>query len=50
MDFLQHRDFPTIKLQYEGDAEMDVDITGIFYFVKTDTSQVCLALARKCLL
>jgi hypothetical protein len=36
---------PTIKLHFEGNAEMDVDINGIFYFVKTDASQVCLALA-----
>ncbi|XVF23347.1 hypothetical protein REPUB_Repub13aG0030500 [Reevesia pubescens] len=41
----QDVDVPTIKLQFEGNAEMNVDITGVFYFVKTDTSQVCLALA-----
>ncbi|XP_050233637.1 aspartyl protease family protein At5g10770 [Mercurialis annua] len=38
-------DVPTIKFQFEGNAEMIVDVTGIFYFVKTDASQVCLALA-----
>lgn len=36
---------PSIKFHFEGNAEMDVDITGIFYFVKIDASQVCLALA-----
>lgn len=41
----QEVDVPTIKLQFEGNAEMKVDINGVFYFVKTDASQVCLALA-----
>ncbi|XP_022716570.1 aspartyl protease family protein At5g10770-like [Durio zibethinus] len=41
----QDVDVPIIKLQFEGNAEMNVDITGVFYFVKTDASQVCLALA-----
>ena len=41
----QEVDVPTIKLQFENNAEMNVDITGVFYFVKTDASQVCLALA-----
>ncbi|GMI81975.1 hypothetical protein like AT1G79720 [Hibiscus trionum] len=41
----QEVDVPTLKLQFEGNAEMNVDITGVFYFVKTDSSQVCLALA-----
>lgn len=36
---------PTLKMQFEGDAEMSVDVTGMFYFVKKDASQVCLALA-----
>lgn len=36
---------PNIKLQFEGNADLNVDVTGIFYFVKTDASQVCLALA-----
>lgn len=36
---------PTVKLQFEGGAELSVDITGTFYFVKSDASQVCLALA-----
>lgn len=36
---------PIIKLQFEGNAELTVDVTGILYFVKTDASQVCLALA-----
>ncbi|PSS07560.1 Aspartyl protease family protein [Actinidia chinensis var. chinensis] len=36
---------PTMTLHFEGDAELNVDVTGIFYFVKTDASQVCLAIA-----
>ncbi|XVF86303.1 hypothetical protein PTKIN_Ptkin18bG0029100 [Pterospermum kingtungense] len=42
----QEVEVPTIKLQFEGNAQMNVDISGVFYFVKTDASQVCLALAR----
>ncbi|KAJ4828323.1 hypothetical protein Tsubulata_012013 [Turnera subulata] len=38
-------DIPTIRLEFEGNAELAVDVTGIFYFVKPDASQVCLALA-----
>ncbi|OMO73928.1 Peptidase A1 [Corchorus olitorius] len=41
----QEVEVPTIKMQFEGNAEMNVDVTGVFYFVKTDASQVCLALA-----
>ncbi|WMV21989.1 hypothetical protein MTR67_015374 [Solanum verrucosum] len=36
---------PTIKVHFEGDAQMEVDVAGVFYFVKNDASQVCLALA-----
>lgn len=37
---------PTLKMQFEGDgAEMTVDVSGMFYFVKRDASQACLALA-----
>ncbi|KAG9150897.1 hypothetical protein Leryth_003021 [Lithospermum erythrorhizon] len=36
---------PTIKMQFEDDVELTVDVTGVFYFVKSDASQVCLALA-----
>lgn len=36
---------PTMTMHFEGDAELTVDVQGIFYFVKTDASQVCLALA-----
>ncbi|XP_059640291.1 aspartyl protease family protein At5g10770 [Cornus florida] len=36
---------PTIRMHFEGNAELNVDVNGIFYFVKTDASQVCLALA-----
>ncbi|RVW89338.1 Aspartyl protease family protein [Vitis vinifera] len=41
----QEVDIPTIKLHFEGNAELTVDVTGVFYFVKSDASQVCLALA-----
>ncbi|CAI9113835.1 OLC1v1014520C1 [Oldenlandia corymbosa var. corymbosa] len=36
---------PTIKMQFEGDAELVVDVSGTVYIAKTDASQVCLALA-----
>lgn len=36
---------PTIRMYFEGNAELNVDVTGIFYMVKEDASQVCLALA-----
>ncbi|WCJ40365.1 Eukaryotic aspartyl protease family protein [Euphorbia peplus] len=41
----QEVNIPTISMHFEGEAELNVDVTGIFYFVKTDASQVCLALA-----
>lgn len=41
----QEVNIPTIRMQFEGNAELIVDLTGIFYFIKTDASQVCLALA-----
>ncbi|XP_043704795.1 aspartyl protease family protein At5g10770 isoform X2 [Telopea speciosissima] len=41
----QEVNIPTVKMHYEGDIKINVDVHGIFYFVKTDTSQVCLALA-----
>ncbi|XP_006302129.2 aspartyl protease family protein At5g10770 [Capsella rubella] len=36
---------PTIKMIFEGNTELEVDVTGVFYFVKPDASLVCLALA-----
>lgn len=36
---------PTISLHFEDNAELKVDESGIFYMVKDDASQVCLALA-----
>lgn len=36
---------PTIRMYFEDNAELNVDVTGIFYIVKEDASQVCLALA-----
>ncbi|CAL5444268.1 unnamed protein product [Camellia sinensis] len=41
----QEVNIPTIVMQFEGNAELSVDVMGIFYIVKTDASQVCLALA-----
>ncbi|MQL77320.1 hypothetical protein Taro_009707 [Colocasia esculenta] len=41
----QEVNVPTLKLQFEGGAEAIVDVSGMFYFVKRDASQVCLALA-----
>ncbi|KAL6996754.1 hypothetical protein U1Q18_006882 [Sarracenia purpurea var. burkii] len=38
-------EIPTIKMNFEGGAELSVDASGTFYFVKADGSQVCLALA-----
>ncbi|KAG6469036.1 hypothetical protein ZIOFF_073734 [Zingiber officinale] len=36
---------PRVRMEFEGGGEMTVDVTGIFYFVKKDASQVCLAMA-----
>ncbi|KAA0058691.1 aspartyl protease family protein [Cucumis melo var. makuwa] len=36
---------PTVKFIFEGNAEMIVDVEGVFYFVKSDASQICLAFA-----
>ncbi|KAF8400479.1 hypothetical protein HHK36_013777 [Tetracentron sinense] len=36
---------PILRMYFEEAVEVDVDVTGIFYFIKTDASQVCLALA-----
>jgi Xylanase inhibitor C-terminal/Xylanase inhibitor N-terminal len=36
---------PTLKLEFEGDVEVSIDVTGVLYFVKKDGSQVCLAMA-----
>ncbi|KAH9607294.1 hypothetical protein KSS87_002817 [Heliosperma pusillum] len=36
---------PTIRMQFEGNAEFNVDVNGVFYFVKADASQTCLAFA-----
>ncbi|PKA49198.1 Aspartic proteinase nepenthesin-1 [Apostasia shenzhenica] len=36
---------PTLKFVFDGGVELEVDVNGIFYFVKPDASQVCLALA-----
>ncbi|KAL0725899.1 hypothetical protein Bca4012_040498 [Brassica carinata] len=36
---------PTIKMIFQGNAELEVDVTGVFYYVNPDASLVCLALA-----
>ncbi|XP_020577459.1 aspartyl protease family protein At5g10770 isoform X2 [Phalaenopsis equestris] len=36
---------PAMKFVFEGGVEVDVDVNGLFYYVKEDASQVCLALA-----
>ncbi|KAH0982953.1 hypothetical protein GBA52_010130 [Prunus armeniaca] len=41
----QEVSIPTLKFHFEGNAELNVDVTGVFYLVKTDASQICLALA-----
>ncbi|KAK1407119.1 hypothetical protein QVD17_38730 [Tagetes erecta] len=38
-------EIPTMKLHFEMDAMLTVDVTGILYFAKADASQVCLAIA-----
>ncbi|PQQ17475.1 aspartyl protease family protein [Prunus yedoensis var. nudiflora] len=40
----QEVSIPT-KFHFEGNAVLNVDVTGVFYLVKTDASQICLALA-----
>ncbi|KAL5699060.1 hypothetical protein ACHQM5_030012 [Ranunculus cassubicifolius] len=42
---LEEVGIPTMKLQFDESVEMTVDVMGMFYFVKTDASQVCLAIA-----
>ncbi|KAK9714243.1 hypothetical protein RND81_06G080900 [Saponaria officinalis] len=36
---------PTVQMAFEGNAELNVHVNGIFYFVKPDASQICLAFA-----
>ncbi|XP_047316920.1 aspartyl protease family protein At5g10770 [Impatiens glandulifera] len=36
---------PTLRMEFEGGSELEVDVMGMFYFVRSDASQVCLALA-----
>ncbi|KAJ6704952.1 ASPARTYL PROTEASE-RELATED [Salix purpurea] len=35
----QEVEIPDIKMYFEGSAELNVDVTGVFYFIKTDASQ-----------
>ncbi|CAN0919530.1 Aspartyl protease family protein At5g10770 [Linum grandiflorum] len=37
-------DIPTISMNFEWNVELEVDLTGVFYFAKADASQVCLAI------
>ncbi|KAK9280995.1 hypothetical protein L1049_003886 [Liquidambar formosana] len=41
----QEVNIPIMRMHFEGNTQLNVDVTGVFYFVKTDASQVCLALA-----
>lgn len=36
---------PVMKFEFEGGGGMEIDVSGVFYFAKSDASQVCLALA-----
>ncbi|KAL5200883.1 hypothetical protein ABZP36_035237 [Zizania latifolia] len=36
---------PSLKFVFEGSVEVEVDSSGVLYFVSSDASQVCLALA-----
>ncbi|XP_068651975.1 aspartyl protease family protein At5g10770 [Aristolochia californica] len=38
-------EIPNLKLHFEGGVQVKIDVSGMFYFVKRDVSQVCLALA-----
>ncbi|KAK9130308.1 hypothetical protein Sjap_010795 [Stephania japonica] len=37
-------DIPTLQMKFEDDVEVNVDVTGMLYFVKADASHVCLAI------
>lgn len=41
----QEVSIPTMRMYFEGNVELNVDVNGIFYMVKEDGSQVCLAVA-----
>ncbi|KAK4748293.1 hypothetical protein SAY87_014879 [Trapa incisa] len=41
----QEVDIPEIKMHFGDNAQLAVDLTGVFYFAKPDASQVCLAVA-----
>lgn len=36
---------PNIRFAFQGDAEVEVDVSGVLYLVKQDASQACLAFA-----
>ncbi|RLN33078.1 protein ASPARTIC PROTEASE IN GUARD CELL 2-like [Panicum miliaceum] len=36
---------PSLKLVFNGGVEVEVDSSGVLYFVSSDSSQVCLAMA-----
>ncbi|KAJ1289734.1 hypothetical protein BS78_02G186900 [Paspalum vaginatum] len=36
---------PSLKLVFDGGVEVEVDSSGVLYFVTSDSSQVCLAMA-----
>ncbi|XP_027344868.1 aspartyl protease family protein At5g10770 [Abrus precatorius] len=41
----QEVNIPTIRMNFEDNAELNVDVAGVFYMVKEDASQVCLPFA-----
>lgn len=38
-------EIPTFEMHFGWDAKLTIDVSGILYFVKSDASQVCLAIA-----
>ncbi|KAF8657743.1 hypothetical protein HU200_059903 [Digitaria exilis] len=45
MTGLREVQVPSVKLVFDGGVEVEVDSGGVLYFVSSDSSQVCLAMA-----
>ncbi|CAN6217708.1 unnamed protein product [Urochloa humidicola] len=45
MTGLREVQVPSVKLVFDGGVEVEVDPSGVLYFVSSDSSQVCLAMA-----
>ncbi|EER96754.1 hypothetical protein BDA96_02G216800 [Sorghum bicolor] len=45
MTGLREVQVPSLKLVFDGGVEVEVDSGGVLYFVSSDSSQVCLAMA-----